>query len=316
MSLSPALYRIEPGLHVNMAAEQYHADPCPVPSLSNSIAQILIERSARHAWMAHPRLNPRHEREDKAAFDIGRAAHSLLTGDPERFVLVDAADWRTKAAQEQRDGAYAAGKVPLLARQWDGVQAMAKAARAQLARHEECAAAFAPGHGDAEATLIWQEGDTWLRSRLDWLSPERHLIVDYKTTSGSADPDSWSRTAFGMGYHIQAAFYRRAVEALFGKEAEFRLVVQEVAPPYALAVYAFNGDGLDLGERKVERALGLWRWCMKHDAWPAYSQHSYWIEPPPWLRQDEELAGLRGEDVPDPETQRRLWAPLTEKDAA
>jgi hypothetical protein len=304
-----------PGLH-RLTAEEYHADPCPVPSLSNSIAQTMLERSPRHAWMAHPRLNPRHQREDKAAFDIGRAAHALLTGDPERFAIIDAADWRTKAAQTARDEAYAAGKVPLLADRWAGVQAMERAARAQLARHDECAGAFRPGYGDAEATLIWQEGDAWCRSRLDWISPERFLIVDYKTTGGSADPDQWSRDAFNRGYHIQAAFYRRAVRAVFGKDAEFRLAVQETEPPYALAVYGINGDGLELAERKVERALNLWRWCMKHDAWPAYSAQTYWIEPPPWLRQAEELADLRGETPPDPELQRRLWAPLTEKDAA
>ena len=35
-------------------AADYHADPCEVPSLSASIASLLVNRSPFHAWSAIP----------------------------------------------------------------------------------------------------------------------------------------------------------------------------------------------------------------------------------------------------------------------
>jgi hypothetical protein len=45
------------GIHDTTAVD-YHADPCPEPSLSAHIAALLCARSPRHAWAAHPKLNP------------------------------------------------------------------------------------------------------------------------------------------------------------------------------------------------------------------------------------------------------------------
>ena len=46
------------GLHLGVIEAEYHADPAPEPSLSRSLAHTLLTRSPRHAWQAHPRLNP------------------------------------------------------------------------------------------------------------------------------------------------------------------------------------------------------------------------------------------------------------------
>ena len=48
---SPALVT---GWH-ELSDEVYHADPCPSPSLSSSIANLVIDKSLMHAWRAHPR---------------------------------------------------------------------------------------------------------------------------------------------------------------------------------------------------------------------------------------------------------------------
>ncbi|WP_242401117.1 hypothetical protein [Acetobacter okinawensis] len=46
-----------PGIY-DLPEAQYHADPCPTPSLSNSVARILLDESPMHAHFSHPRLNP------------------------------------------------------------------------------------------------------------------------------------------------------------------------------------------------------------------------------------------------------------------
>ena len=65
-----------PGIY-ELSAEEYHADPCPTPSLSSSIARTLLASSPHHAWWEHPRFNPGRVREEDEKFDLGTAAHAL-----------------------------------------------------------------------------------------------------------------------------------------------------------------------------------------------------------------------------------------------
>ena len=94
-------------IHTDIAAAAYHADPAPEPSLSSSVARILVERSPRHAWWAHPRLNPDFapDRGSDAAA-VGSAVHAVaLEGEWDRIAFIEAPDWRTKAAKEARSNA-------------------------------------------------------------------------------------------------------------------------------------------------------------------------------------------------------------------
>lgn len=270
-----------PGAY-DLPADAYHADPCPTPSLSASVAHELLSRSPRHAWQAHPRLNPAHEPEHRAEFDIGHAAHALVLGDERRFAIIDAADYRTAAAKAARDAAYAAGAVPLLPHQYEAAVAMARAVRAQLDRHE---ARDAFRDGKPEQTIAWQEpGGVWCRSRLDWL-PSRMtrstIIFDFKSTT-NAEPAAWSRSKLeAMGYDVQAAFYLRGLRAL-GPEVRFAFVVAEVAPPFALSVIGLPPEVIALAEQKVDHAIAVWRQCMATGEWPAYPARICWADPQPW----------------------------------
>src|SRR5690242_20841585 len=113
---------VNTGVHT-LPAEQYHADDiADRPSLSASIAHLLVNQTPWHAWAAHPKLNPHYERVERDIFDLGNVAHQLiLEGDAERVAVIDCSDWRTKDAREQRDEARAEGKVPLLRKDWERV---------------------------------------------------------------------------------------------------------------------------------------------------------------------------------------------------
>lgn len=74
-----------PDIH-DISVEEYHADPCAAPSLSSTLAGLLLNRSPRHAWTAHPRLNPEHQSKDSKTFDIGRAAHRAVLGKGGDFI--------------------------------------------------------------------------------------------------------------------------------------------------------------------------------------------------------------------------------------
>jgi hypothetical protein len=272
---------LQPGIH-DIPAAAYHADPAPAPSLSASIAKVLLNQTPRHAWLQHPRLNPHYQAEVSMNFDLGSAAHALILGDVQRFVHIDAENFRTKAAQNQRDEAYAAGLIPLLPDQWETVQAMAGAARAQLSRHEDASGAFT--HGKPEQTLIWEDDGIYCRLRLDWLPDGGNVFYDYKTTSADAGPNGWGRRQlFDLGNDIQAGIYRRGIQRLLGiKDPVFRFVVQETKPPYALCVHGLSPATKMLADAKAYEAVRIWRWCTSGNRWPGYPRQVVYPDTPPW----------------------------------
>jgi hypothetical protein len=274
----PAALTIDaPGIY-ELPASAYHADPCPEPSLSSSIAKVICLSSPLHAREQHPRLNPGAVDETAEHFDIGTAAHALLLEGVSTLAIIDAKDYRTNAAKQARDEAYAAGLTPLLKARWVDVQAMVAAARGQLDAHTDGGAGMFT-NGKPEQTLVWREEDVWCRARLDWLRPD--AIDDYKTTtSPNANPDAWSRSLFYAGFDIQVAWYLRGLKAITGFDATFRFAVQETTAPYALSVIGLAPDALMLAEKKCLYALEVWREARARNEWIGYPRRTCWAALP------------------------------------
>jgi hypothetical protein len=272
---------LPPGIHDGVAADEYHDGATETPSLSASIARLLVSKSPAHARAAHPVLNPELQRQESDRFDVGTAAHKLLLEGEDAISVYLGPDWRTKDARDFRDEARAQGQIPLLLEQAGNVRSMVAEARDQLARHRARPPLFADGK--PEQTLIWEdEHGVMCRARLDWLHDDYEAISDYKTTSASADPEKWTRTMYGMGADIQVAWYIRGVERLTGTRPLFRYCVQETYPPYALSVIDLAPSALAFAEQKVEIAIRLWADCVESDSWPGYSQFVASIEIPTW----------------------------------
>lgn len=271
-----------PGIH-DLPLAAYLADPCPEPSLSAGCAAALIDRSPRHAWSGHPRLGNRAG-EDSGAADVGTVMHQLLLEDSEDgIVVVDAEDWRTKAAREAREEARAAGRTPVLAHVMDLAREAAEAVRNQI-RHHRQASDFLRD-GAPERTVLWQEGGTtWCRARPDWLPHDAAgPVYDLKTTTGSAAPSAWIPRIFREGHDIKAAHYLRGLEVVRGvRPAAFRFVIAEQNPPFAVSVVELDAAAAEWAERRWRRALALWENCLLNDDWPAYAPYVHVAELPGW----------------------------------
>jgi hypothetical protein len=271
---------ITPGIW-DIPAEAYHAGGgTPEPSLSASIAHVLLKHSPKHAWQQHPRLNPAHAPRESGTMDHGSAVHALLFEGREPHI-VDADSWRTNAAKAERDAARAAGMVPLLVKDATVVQAMVAAIGEQFDRLDVGPRPFTDGK--AERTLVWQEPNgIWCRARVDWLRDDHTLIEDLKTTT-TANPREWTRRRLWEdGKDIQSALYLRGLRTLTGAEADWRFVVVENTPPYALSVISLNPDARALADAKVDRAIALWKQCLDTNEWPAYPRRVCFAELPPW----------------------------------
>lgn len=283
---------MKPGIYT-MPEADYHADPCPAPSLSSSIAKILLAQSPLHAWHAHPRLNPDFKPEESEAFDLGKAAHALLLEGDDRMQVIDAENYRTKAAQEARDAARAAGKYPVLAAQYADVLAMRQAA---LEAIEQCSdlSGMKMADGKPEQTVIWQEGGAWLRCRPDFLTDDRKIVLDYKSTT-DATPATFQRQMVRMGYHFQEAFYSRGIAAVTGEAPAFVFLAQENTAPYRCSFHACGPSLRQIADAEIDRAISVWTRCMETGKWPSYRLDIHYAEAASWqIAEHEEHANGEG----------------------
>lgn len=265
-----------------MSMAEYLADPCPEPSFTSSATNAIISRSPLHAWHEHPRLNPNYVEEHRKAMDIGTAVHSMFLQDDEsQFVIIEADDYRKADAKVERDLAYLAGKVPLLRKQYEQVQAIAEASQKAWFASE-----LAGDDDTVEQAVLWTEGETsrlWCRSRPDLITDDRTIIVNYKTTGISAEPDSFGNGyLIRGGYHVQAYHHLRGIEVLTGVEPKYIWMVQEVDPPYACSFIGMSPSLQALAEAQWSHALSIWRECLLSGEWPGYPSQVCWIEAPVW----------------------------------
>lgn len=270
----------EPGQYGGVTPDDYHADPVPGGSLSSSGARDLLPPSCP-ALFRHRQL---HGEPPKTVFDLGHAAHRLILGAGGGVVEIEADDWRTKAAKTARDEARAAGYTPLLSHQIATVHAMADALRS----HPEAAALLAPGSGDPEQVIIWQDPDTgvWCRAMFDWLRHRppagRRIVVDYKTTT-SAEPSEINKATGRYGYHQQASWYADAVRSVDGQSPGFVFIFQEKDPPYLVTVAELDPVARRIGEHRNHWARQIYARCSADDRWPPYVEGIHEIQLPRWV---------------------------------
>jgi hypothetical protein len=263
-----------PGIY-RMDAADYHADPCLVPSLSSSIAKIIIEKTPRHAAAEHPRLpGVKKERKDNAAMSLGSVAHELTLGKGGGFDVFDFEDWRKKEAQAARDASASSGHIPILRKDFECAEQVRNAVLDIMAETPGCGNFFREGHGDAETVLIWQEDNgVWCRAMFDWWSADRAHIIDLKTTGNGVSPGEAGRTMANMDYEVSEAHYLRGLTRLLpdlAGRAKFSFVFAETEAPYEATVIENDATGREMGRRKIEYAISRFGDCQRDGEWPGY----------------------------------------------
>ncbi len=276
-----------------MSAAEYHADPCPTPSLSASVATAILTRSPYHAWLRHPKLGG-VSLEPTREMGRGTIIHALVLGTPCPVETIAADNYRTKAAQEQRDAAAAAGRVPLLAREYDEALATADAVLVALREQGVVLA------GISEQAAFWREetpsGPVLCRGLLDHtvLTDAGGVIYDLKT-GATADPRHLGRKCLDYGYDVQAAAYTSALEQVrpdLAGRVEWRWLFVEELPagsPRRVLLTVARPSGLmrEHGRARWARACVTWAACLRDDHWPGYATEPVAIDPPAWAAAEE-----------------------------
>jgi hypothetical protein len=259
---------LEPGIY-EMPSDIYHADPCPTPSLSAGMINLLLEAPAK-CYAASPRLNPAYEEpESQDKFTIGTVSH-LMHLEPELFdrrvAVIDAADWRGKDAKNQRDYARANGITPILTGHMEKV----RAARIVFLASPFTRGAFA--NGKPEQSMFWRHPlyGFWCRARPDFIANARTHMNDYKATA-NANPAAFGRHAYSMGYHRRAAWYLEGAAAVFGfRPDHYWFCNQETKSPFLTSVVELDWQAIEAGQAENDHAAGIFANCLETGDWYGY----------------------------------------------
>jgi hypothetical protein len=224
----------------------------------------------------------REKREPTPAMLMGTALHTAVL-EPELWDATIAVpphsfDRRTKAGKElaaefERESA---GKIVLSPEDADQVRRMAD----QVRKHP--AAGFLlelPGR--REASYTWKDPATGLecKTRPDWHSEDRRIVVDVKTTRDASRVE-FSKSIANLDYHVQAAWNQDALQA-----EQFITIAVENVRPFAVAVYPASGAMIAAGQRRIEAAMTLLAECWASGRWPGYGELVQEpIELPGWCR--------------------------------
>jgi hypothetical protein len=271
-----------------LTSAEYHADSAPAPSLSATLAKLLIKKSPRHAWHASPRLNPAWQSLDKKTFDIGRAAHRAVLGCGDDYeaipanILASNGAASTAAAKAWIADARKRNVTPLKEDECEQIAAMRAVAHERLG---EYGIALFPWQ--SELVEMAQIDGVWCRAMFDNVdeSPEGP-IYDFKTCE-DASPEACQRAILAYGYDIQAEHYRAVWRAATGEDRPFLFIFQEKTAPYEVTIVRLSAQFQDLAQQRAARARRMWAECIRTDKWPGYPVGLHEIDAPAWLVERE-----------------------------
>lgn len=244
-----------------ISKERYHNDPCIQPSLSRSFVTEMLAKTPAHAWVKHRRLNPHYEREESTSFDLGKAVEDIYFSDSSNIDVIQANDWRTKAAKEMREISRSMGRTALLADQYHEVINCVDSIKRNLPVLV----------GQRELSYIWQENGVWCRSRPDFTANDG-WIYDFKTTG--LEPDAWLNSSFEHGYDIQSYMGLHGAAMNGRKYLGFRFIIAEIKAPYCIYFAEYTPEMLTQAKEKFYIAVRIFGKCLKENNWPGYSKDS------------------------------------------
>ena len=223
-----------------MSNEEYHLDP----SLSASGAKTIALQSLAHYKYA--------ERKASAAFDVGTATHTLVF-EPQHASTVwcgpetrRGKEWNERKAEAEANGA-------LLLTEGDYKIAVDAA---NAVRSNKEVAKLLTGDLVCEASLFAKDDRTGvnMRVRPDGWRRDIGALIDLKTTI-APDPEGFAKQVANFGYHIQEAFYRRAMGLLGHEIDRFIFISVGKESPYPVGVYELDWSTLNEGDAAVQSAL-------------------------------------------------------------
>lgn len=205
--------------------------------------------------------------EERPAYLVGRAAHTLILEGLDRFeadfVVGGPINPKTGAmfgtsTKAWSEWAEAQGKPVLSDAQFDVIARMNEAVRTHPIAKDLL------DDGEAEGVVRADYCGMPCQIRMDWFEP--HVgIVDLKT----CDDLTWFEAdARRYTYLHQLAFYRAVLAKVIGIHVPVHLIAVEKKEPYRCGVWNIAPEALTVAQRENEAAIDRLRACLAEEHWP------------------------------------------------
>lgn len=228
-------------------------------------------------------------RKDSDASDFGSAVHTFLlegeiTFGMRYFVTPHGFSRARKADKEMAEAHEAKGFKQIKQDDYDQVRRVCDAIRA-------CPdAAKILDHAEAtERSAFFDMDGTPCKARFDIDAVEGiGLLADLKVCA-DVNPSRWGRDRYGLGRAIQASFYASAYCLASDEDVvpAFCWIVAPSEPPYKDRVWvgAPSERYEAIARREIDRALAIYRKCLKTGQYPGYGEAIREIEPAAWMEE-------------------------------
>lgn len=264
-----------PGFYPHITPDQYFAEPCPEPALTNSGITMLLKTCPAKFAHEHPAIDqPPEERAETAASHMGSLVHRLALEKGDDYAVSPYDEYRTNEAKAWKKATEEAGLIPVKKAVMDDALEMAAVIKGAID------AELRGAEYQTEVVIAWQRRGRWCRAMIDVWCPSLLRALDVKTCAG-ADDLSVDR-AFAQGYGRQEAWYSDGIDRLTGRsgKASFGFLFVEKTAPF-LARYAQSSEAMSHGSAvECDRAFERFDLCMGDKQWPGYAPRI--VQPTPW----------------------------------
>ena len=223
------------------------------------------------AHLRHMMDNPMVETD---ALRQGKAIHCAILDGPEEFARQykerTVPDWRTVAGKAEKAAMERDGVTCLTADEHAMIMGIYHAFESHPVLMDIIATDPDPKF---EHAILWQDKETglWCRAKPDIFGA--NFMLDLKSTK-DARPHKFNRQFFELGYHIQAAHYASAWEAINGQNAEndldFVFFAAEKTPPFGHMLYRVSRDVMLYGKQCRRDLMLKFADCLNMGEWHGY----------------------------------------------
>ena len=269
-------------------------------ALSYSVAKIFLERTPAAAYAYH-RLLGGAKAEPTEAQIRGTIFDNLLLGNDLAGIVECPFDsFRTDKAKAMRDGAFAAGKTPVIKAKLDECrEVVEKELRPNIGdifgKKTKLRVAWMSDedvlcHGELDA--LNEYGVKGEGLRIEGLDEGAPVIFDVKICTCAIEA-SEDRKIYDFDYQIQNAAYLDAMAALrpdLAERMQFVLVFCEVVAPFDIRFVRLARSFVEMGQMQWGRAVYGWRECMMTGQWPGSGRRVHEVSAPIWaVRKQQDL---------------------------
>lgn len=231
---------------------------------------------------AHFRASLEEPRKETDDLTLGSAIHCLILEPKEwnkQFLTMPKIDRRTKEGKLNYDALIARADRKGLTLITEDLKACAEEASTEALKHPY-SALFR--RGQAELSMFWTaDNGVACKGRLDHYDKASKTITDLKTTK-DASPDSFAKSIYTYGYHLQAAWYMEGAKKCGLDVEDYIIFAIEKEAPYCCVAYRISPADIALAQAENERLLNLFADCSKTGNWYGYSLEIQEISLPAW----------------------------------